>query len=88
MKTFREFLTEAKINIKTDKDLVKALYDIESNATGKGKTLAMKAAEYIEDNELDQKAAKMITNMSSELGSRFSQIKIINAVEDYVELNV
>lgn len=88
MKTFKEYITEAKISIKTDRDLVKALYDIEANAMGKGKTLAMKAAEYIEDNELDQKAAMMVTDMASALGTRFSQNALVNAVEDYVEENL
>jgi hypothetical protein len=88
MKTFKQYLTEAKISIKNDRDLVKALYDIEANATGKGKTLAIQAAEYIEDNELDQKAAKMINAMSTALGSRFSQNALVDAIEDYVEENM
>lgn len=88
MKTFKQYLTEAKISIKNDRDLIKALYDIEANATGKGKILAMQAAEYIEDNELDQKAAKMINAMSAALGTRFSQSALVDAVEDYVEDNL
>jgi len=88
MKTFKEFLTERKISINTDQELIKALYDVEANAKGKGKTLAMQAAEYVEDNGLDQKAAKLITAMSSALGSRFSQAPLVDAIEDYVEENM
>lgn len=88
MKSFKEYIAEAKISIKNDRDLVKALYDIEANATGKGKTLAMQAAEYIENNELDQKSAKMINAMSAALGTSFSQNTLVDAVEDYVEDNL
>lgn len=88
MKSFKKYLTEAKISIKNDRDLIKALYDIEVNATGKGKTLAMQAAEYIDDNGLDQKSAKMINAMSAALGTSFSQNALVDAVEDYVEDNL
>jgi len=88
MKSFKEYIAEAKISIKNDRDLIKALHDIEANATGKGKTLAMQAAEYIDDNELDQKSAKMINAMSAALGTSFSQNALVDAVEDYVEENL
>jgi hypothetical protein len=87
MKNFKEFLSEA-VSIKNDKDLVKALYDIEANAKGKAKMLAAEVAEYVEDNELDQKAAKKFNDLAGMLGSGFSQARLVNAVEDYIEKNM
>lgn len=87
--SFKEFISEArKIQIKNDKDFLKALYDLEANSPTKAKKYLTKAAEYFEDKGLDYTFHEYFEDGLGELPSKFMQQPLVDALIDYVEENL
>lgn len=83
MKPFKQYLNEAMVN--TDNELIKALQDLEANASGKSQQEVSKILKYIESNEVDQKAASMFNQAAETIVAGTTQRSLVDAVEQYFE---
>lgn len=90
MKDFKTFLTEVRtINLKSEKDFIKGLYDLESNVKDPKIAATLgQAAEYVEDNKLDRKVASTINNALSKLPNKFANQALADALADYIESHI